>query len=200
MTSRRLFCAALATLSLAGCAGMRNQIPPQLYDLGPAQPQTSMTSLPPVALADADAPAWLDAPLMVYRLAYTDPRQPRAYAQSRWSMPPPDLLTQRLKTRLVQAGGTVLAPNSGVAGAPVLRLEVDEFEQVFDRPDASRVRISARLSALDGRRLIGQKSFVRELPAPSADAAGGAAALATAADATIADMLAWLATLPLAPR
>jgi cholesterol transport system auxiliary component len=203
MTSRQLLCAALCALLVSGCAGMRDKSAPQLYDLGLAPALAGLPALPvlpPLAVAEPDAPAWLDAPLMVYRLAYADERQPRAYANSRWSMPPADLFAQRLKTRIAQAGGTVLAPNSGIAGVPVLRLEVDDFEQVFDRPDHSRAQLSVRLSVLDGRRLIGHRSFARSVPVDSADAPGGVAALATAADATIADMLAWLATLPLNAR
>jgi cholesterol transport system auxiliary component len=37
------------------------------------------------------------------------------------------------------------------------------------------------------------------MPAPTADAAGGVAALAQASDAVIGDMLQWLATLPMKP-
>jgi cholesterol transport system auxiliary component len=187
-------------LLLAGCGGMRALPAPQLYDLGLARPLAGLPALPPLAMADADAPAWLDTPLIYYRLAYANERQARAYANSRWSMPPADLFAQRLKSRIAQAGGVVLAPNSGVSGVPVLRLELDEFGQVFEQPDRSVVLISLRLSVLDGRRLIGQKSFMRQAPADSADAPGAIAALGELSDALIPDMLAWLSTLPLAAQ
>jgi cholesterol transport system auxiliary component len=71
---------------------------------------------------------------------------------------------------------------------------------VFEQPDRSVVLISLRLSVLDGRRLIGQKSFMRQAPADSADAPGAIAALGELSDALIPDMLAWLSTLPLAAQ
>jgi hypothetical protein len=45
--------------------------------------------------------------------------------------------------------------------------------------------------------MIGQKTFVAEQPAPSADGAGGVKALSASADAVIAAILDWAATLPL---
>jgi cholesterol transport system auxiliary component len=50
---------------------------------------------------------------------------------------------------------------------------------------------------LNGRRLLAQKTFTRQAPAPTADASGGARALADASEAVIADMVTWLAGLPL---
>ena len=45
--------------------------------------------------------------------------------------------------------------------------------------------------------LIGQKTFVAEQPAPSADGQGGVKALSAGVDAVIAAILDWTATLPL---
>jgi cholesterol transport system auxiliary component len=45
-------------------------------------------------------------------------------------------------------------------------------------------------------KLVDQKTFSRSAASPSADAAGGARALADASDAVAADVLAWLAALP----
>jgi cholesterol transport system auxiliary component len=53
-----------------------------------------------------------------------------------------------------------------------------------------------RASLFQGHKLIDQKTFARKTAAASADAAGGARALAASTDAIAADIVAWLATLP----
>ena len=53
-----------------------------------------------------------------------------------------------------------------------------------------------RASLFNQHKLIDQKTFSRQIPAASNDAAGGARALAAATDAVAADINAWLATLP----
>lgn len=187
-----LLCCAL----MAGCTSVRKP-QAELFDLGLATPAASLPALPAIVLADVSTPEWLDSPAIFYRLAYDSARQPRPYANSRWSMPPAQLFAQRFKSRLGQAGGTVLSASDGATGIPVLHLDVDEISQVFDSPGHSVGIVAMRLSVLYGRRLVGQKSFMRRMPAPSADAAGGVDAIAAASDAMIADMLQWLASLDL---
>lgn len=200
MKSPILSALALCCAVLAGCGGMQ-AAPARLYDLGlpPATTPGPGPALPPLALAEVSAPETLDSPLMYYRLAYADGHRPQAYANSRWSMPPADLFAQRLRVRIGLAGGSVLPTAAGARGLPLLQLEANEFGQVFDSAEHSNALISMRLSVLSGRRLLGQKTFMRQAPTPSADAAGGVAALSQASDAMIDDMLAWLSTLPLKP-
>lgn len=187
----------LACALLTGCTSMKKP-QPNLFDLGLAPPPAVIPALPPLALADIDTPEWLDSPAIFYRLSYASQHQPRPYANSRWSMPPSQLFAQRLKSRIVQGGGTLLSASDGAVGVPVLRLEAEEFSQVFSSAGQSEGLVAMRLSVLDGRRLLGQKSFLRRAPAPSADVEGGVAALATASDAVMTDMLQWLASLGLA--
>ena len=189
-----LLCCAM----LAACAGLKKP-ESDMFDLGLPRPATGMPALPPLALADVQAPEWLDTPAIYYRLAYASELQPRRYANSRWSMPPAQLFAQRLKARIGQAGGALLAASDGAVGVPVLRLEADEFSQVYDSPEHSAGLVEMRLSVLDGRRLLGQRSFTRRVSTQTADAAGGVAALAQASDAVIGDMLQWLASLPMKP-
>jgi len=187
-----LLCCALRP----GCASIKKP-QAELYDMGLATAAANMPALPPMALAEVNAPEWLDSPAIFYRLAYAKARQPRPYADSRWSMSPAQLFAQRLKSRMSQAGGTLLSASDGATGIPLLHLEADEISQVFDSPESSSGLVAMRLSVLNGRRLVGQKSFVRRMPAPSADAAGGVEAIAAASDAVIADMLQWLGSLDL---
>jgi cholesterol transport system auxiliary component len=199
-----IFLIALAAVGsgvLGGCATQAQSI--SLYDLGSirspmrdnaaADPAPALTAL---SVADVNAPAWLDSQMMYYRLAYANDQQPRPYANSRWSMPPAQLFGKRLKSRLAQSGIAVLSSSDGVTDLPLLRVEADDFTQLFDSPGSSSAHIAMRASVLDGRTLRAQKTFIRQVPAPSADAPGGAQALAAASDAIIHDMAAWLATLP----
>lgn len=189
--------AVLLLAALAACAGPRNEAP-ALFDLGPLPAAAAgAPALAPVSVAEVTVPAWLDRSLMYYRLNYANDQQPLPYGHSRWSMPPAQLLAQRVKARITQAGGVALSAADGAAGVPVLRVEADDFSQSFAAPASSTGQVALRAAVFRGRSLLGQKSFVRQAPAPTPDAAGGARALAAASDAAIADMMAWLATLPL---
>jgi cholesterol transport system auxiliary component len=111
-------------------------------------------------------------------------------------MPPMQLFEQRLKSRIAQAGGAALPASAGAADVPVLRIEADDFTQSFSAPGQSVAQVGLRAAVFNGRALVAQKSFLQRVPAPSADAVGGARALATASDAVITEMMAWLASLP----
>ena len=201
--------ACLAAL-LAACAGPLPDKPqrPDSYDLGlpaaaaSAAPQTpAQAPLPPLALPPATAPAALDGTAMLYRLAYQGEQasQLRPYAQARWSMSAPELLTQRLRETLA-ASRPVVAAGEGLA-ALELRVHLDDFSQIFEAENRSRARIQIRATLIAphaSQRLLGQRTFIVQRPAPTPDAAGGAQAMREAADAAIADMAAWLASPSLA--
>ena len=190
-----------AALLLGGCAS-RGPLP-TYYDFGPpASPVAVATpaaipALPVLVVADANGPSWLDNQRMYYRLLYADAQQSRPYAYNRWNTPPLQLLSQRLKTRVAQSGVKVLSTTDAAAGIPLLRIDVDDFSQNFDTQTHSSGHVSLRASLFRGHRLIDQKTFSRSGPAGSADAQGGAQALAAASDAIAADLLAWLGTLNL---
>ncbi len=190
--------AAILLLGASGCA-TRSGAPLQ-YDFGPvyleaARPTTPR--LPALNVAEVQAAPWLDGPLMFYRLGYANIQQAAPYAGSRWSMTPAQLLGQRLKTRIAQEGGIVLSQTGGASQLPLLRVELDDFIQIFSTPAQSTGQLSLRASLFHGTQLVAQRQFSRQVNAPTADAAGGARALATASDGTITDMLDWLASLPL---
>jgi cholesterol transport system auxiliary component len=190
---------SLAFILLLGACAALPHAPAIRYDLGPlpAQGAATLPTLPPLALAPIVAPPGLESAQMMYRLAYANGQQPRPYANSRWSAPPAELFAQRLKARIGQAGGAVLAPSDGALNVPVVRIDMDDFAQVFDSPSHSTARLALRVTVLDGRTLLAHRSFVRRLPASGTDADAGARALADASDATIADIMGWLAGLRL---
>lgn len=195
---------ALLCALAAGCA--TRAAPVNLYDFGPlhtageaSTASTASAGKAPAALAVAavQAPAALNSQQMHYRLAYVNDLQTRSYAGSRWSMAPAQLLEQRIKARLAQAGTVVLSGSEGANTLPTLRIEVDEMIQSFSGPNQSAAQLALRATLFDGRTLLAQKSFRRQAAAGSADAAGGAQAIASASDALIGEMMAWLADFPL---
>ena len=196
----------LSILLIGGCSALPDKpVRPAVYDFGPGlvpkatpAPPAAGAALPPLLLADIEAPATVDGTAVLYRLAYADVQQVRPYAQARWSMPPAQLLRDPLSQQRV-----VLSPAEGPAGW-ILRLELEEFTQVFDAPDRSvgLVRLRATLlETVNGReRLVAQRRFTAQRPAPSADAPGGVRALTAASDAAIDEIVQWLQQVPAPAR
>ncbi|MGH8853987.1 MAG: ABC-type transport auxiliary lipoprotein family protein [Telluria sp.] len=200
--TRSLIAMAAAALVLAGCASNKAQDSTN-YDFGPApataaaspgQPAAAPATISALVVMDATGPSALENERMTYRLDYADALQARTYANSRWSSNPLQMVTQRFKTRLAQSGLKVLSSTDASSGVPILRVEVDDFVHGFTGVAQSEGRLTLRASLFSDHRLIDQRSFSRSTPAHSADAAGGARALAASTDAVAADIQAWLAT------
>lgn len=189
----------LASLLISGCALPQRPPPAALYDFGagplagaPA-PAPSQAALPALALNSVQASTALDGTAVLYRLAYADAQQLRAYALARWTMPPAQLVQQRLRERLSQQRAVL---NPGEGAARMLQIELEEFSQVFEVPDKSTGLLRLRATVLQatpaGDRLVAQRSVVVQRPAPSADAPGGVRALTAATDAAVAELAQWL--------
>ncbi|MBV7539389.1 PqiC family protein [Duganella sp. sic0402] len=190
-----MLCAA--ALALGGCASKGQ--PTAQYDFGPLSASTapaSASQIGAVIVADVTGPAALDSERMQYRLLYADARQSRPYAYNQWTATPLQLLTQRMKTNLSHGGVKVLSTTDAAASATVLRMEVEDFAQNFDSATSSQAVLRVRASVFRHHKLVDQKTFSSSQPAPSADAAGGARAMADASDAVAAELLTWLAALP----
>lgn len=208
----RLLGASSLVLALAACSGLPTApTQPVRYDLGmadlaaPAANAAAPSVAPvPLVLAEVQAPGLPEGlTAMFYRLNYSDSQQLRAYQNARWSLPPAQMVEQRLRMRLglerpVLSGKDnirpLLADRRSIAQ---LRVTVDEFNQVFDSASNSRalLRLSASLIGAGesaGNQLLGQKVFTVEVPSNSADAAGGAQAMARAVDEAAAQLSRWL--------
>ena len=202
LLKHRLIALAAAALLLAGCASQKGE-PTTQFDFGPAMPATSQVQAAPlgaIVVTDITGSSALDNERMFYRLSYADALQARTYANSRWTANPLQLLTQRFKTRLAQSGARVLSETDAASGIPLLRIDVDEFIHNFSGAAQSEGQVALRASVFQGHVLVDQRSFARTTPAGSADAAGGARALAASTDAIAADIVAWLGTLNLNRR
>ena len=178
-----------------------------VYDFGPgarAEPVAlAGTRPPPILLGEVEVGRALDSTALLYRLAYADAQLLQPYSLARWSMPPAQLLRQRLREVLGQQQ-PVLRDGDGLrsgGGRPArqLQLELHEFSQVFDAPGASvglvRVHATVATRGADGGPMLAQRSFIAQQPAPSPDAAGGVRALTAASDVVLSDIAQWLSTL-----
>jgi len=187
--------AALLCAALCACGTPAQRL--AVYDFGPGtiQPQPDSRLAPPLLLADVEASGALDGSAVWYRLGYADAQQLRPYAQARWSMPPAQLLRQRLRELLGQHRN-VLAPGDALQPATlVLRLELEEFSQLFDSSQSSvgLIRVRATLGRSGNpARTLAQTSLVLQRPAATVDASGGVKALALATDALAGQLDAWL--------
>ncbi|GBH25806.1 ABC-type transport auxiliary lipoprotein family protein [Burkholderia vietnamiensis] len=182
---------ALLTLALAaGCAGNSAALSNVRYDLGPAAPVGSTGTGSALKVLDIAAPDALDSDKFVYRLAYADAQRTAVYRDSRWTAPPAQLLTQRLRAAL-SSRGAVLEGSDGVR-APTLKVDLTEFEQVFDGQSQSHGAVTARATLMQDGKVRGQHPFVSRAPASTPDAAGGARALAAASDELVAQIAAWV--------
>ncbi|HEX3639617.1 MAG TPA: ABC-type transport auxiliary lipoprotein family protein [Paraburkholderia sp.] len=174
----------------AGCAGNPAALSNIRYDFGPPNPAASAGTQPAVKVLDISAPDTLESDKLIYRLSYADAQQTASYANSHWTMAPSQLLTQRLRNTL-SSRGTVLTGADGVR-APVLKVELSQFEQVFDSQSESHAAVTARATLTQNGKVLGQRTFISRAPSSSADAAGGAQALAAASDDLVSQISAWL--------
>jgi cholesterol transport system auxiliary component len=213
--ARGLFVALL--MGLGGCAGQRSVGTPAVYDFGPGPlqtlPSTRIANLPTVVLADLQTSPALDGTAVLYRLTYADAQQLKPYALARWSMPVAQLIRQRLREHLGQRR-TVLNPGELLVPAPprgaaaavavakpaptlMLRVELEEFSQLFSAPDQStgllRLRATVSHSGPGSEAPLAQRSFIVQQAATTPDASGGVRALTAATDQAVQDLGVWLA-------
>ena len=182
-------------LACAGCsiAPISSSTEVTQYDFGPDPAKGSAPALRQALLVyDVSAPAWLDSQNIYYRLAYQDAARPQAYADSRWVGSPAELIAGRVRGRLAASGkGGVIHPADGTRASYALRVELDEFDQVFDAPGRSRAVVRLRASILGKTSLVGQRSFSAEREAATPDAEGGVRALIAASDEVLDQLVAW---------
>ena len=209
--------------ALTACTGLPAPAQrPLMYDFGPAAPAAASasapaaaahaapakgasttaaaTALPPLALAEVQAGGLTDgSSAVLYRLAYANAQQLRPYTLARWSQPPAQLVQQRLRAELGRHRALLDANDAAALSDPrpaVLRVELEEFSQVFQTPSDSvgllRMRATLVEPRPEGVALLGQRVFSIERPAKSPDAAGGTRALAEAAQQAAQEIDVWL--------
>ena len=211
-SAKSLFCMLFAGFLLSGCSALPDKpVRASLYDFGPGNltavptaQQVALPTLPALAIDDIGTSGGaLDNQAVLYRLTYQNEQELRPYTFARWTMPPAQLVRQRLREQLGQRrnifdarGGLALNRSQNAVLPLLLRLDLDEFSHVFTAPEASvgliRLRATLIEQATSGEKLIAQRSVVVQRPAPSADAPGGVRALTAATDAAIEEIDVWL--------
>jgi cholesterol transport system auxiliary component len=218
----------ICILAVSGCTLPRPANTPVVYDFGPGAlhtpPTTRIANLPPLELGTPQASMALNSTAVLYRLGYADAQQLKPYTLARWSMPPAQLIGQRLRSQLglhravVLPGEiTVARPARANASAPAttagsiyppsilnLHLELEEFSQLFEAPDKSsgvlRLRATVTQRSAAGETLLAQRSFIVQQTAATSDASGGVRALTAATDQAIQEMAVWLVQVGLAGK
>jgi cholesterol transport system auxiliary component len=177
----------LVVALLAGCA-TGGRAPVQTYDFGPAD-SAMIGSRPDVFVAEVRAAEWLNTTDILYRLEYRDPRLLSPYGSSRWAGIPAAMLTARLRMYV----------GNGQSGRDrqtkcTLTLFLSEFSQIFksERESVAVTHLRATLNESG----TGKRALVREIkierPAPSADAAGAAAAFAESVKLAATELNSWV--------
>jgi cholesterol transport system auxiliary component len=182
----------LVLVLLGGCAsGARNAPSAVIYDFG--LPAARLDGGWPGLALEVSSPPWFESLNVDYRLAYDDPLKLRDYSGSRWAGAPGVLLAQRLAQQLGTGGGT--------SAACQLRVEVQEFSQLFVSPQQSRGVLQGSVRLIDAKRqLLAERQFAIEKPAARPDAQGGVNALVAAGNEFGVQLADWLAGLETARR
>jgi cholesterol transport system auxiliary component len=167
----------LAALLLSACVGgAGNSVPSVTYDFGLPVARLAVGGAWPGLSLEVRSPPWFDSTNVDYRLAYADPLTRRQYVGSRWAGAPAQLIAQRLRQQL-----GVVSATANSATDCLIRVELQEFSQVFDSPQSSRGVLTASVSLIDGkRRVVAERLAVIDKPALGADASGGVQALVAA--------------------
>src|SRR5690606_36972128 len=113
---------------------------------------------------------------MYYRLAYADANRREHFTASRWSGQPSELLAIRLQ-------GSLLS-NVGTAGQGCrLRVDLDDFIQVFDSVSSSRMQLEGRATLYGAQQVVLARRALSYSHAAGGDASSGVAASGVLADA-----------------
>jgi len=197
---------AAGAAATAACLPRPRPTPPVLvYDFGPAPAEAAAPSpaIPiPVIVRPPEAPLWVDSPAISYRLAYEDAARIRSYAYSTWVSSPVRLLGDLLRRRiaLATAAGPPPADPPDRDGGLVLHTTIEEFSQVFDTRDTSRVVLRARVAVerQSDRKLAAQQTFTIERKAPTPDASGAVHGFGEASRELVDRVVVWLSETALA--
>ena len=188
-----------AALLLAGCTLTPQKTPPvSMYDFGSiprlesGHPAFLRAN---IQVAEISAPVWLDTQSIRYRLAYHNPARAYAYTTSRWVAPPAKLLTERVRQYFAAHINQEdkIRERASLANY-LLKIELEEFIQIFENQDSSWVKIRLRVSLYEQktRSLMAQRNFSGEQLTESANAEGAVAGLIKVGDELSNELIQWV--------
>lgn len=191
-TALRKLLPVMGVCMLAACGSLPKAAATySVHDFGPLD-SAAMRPVPfPIRNLEVVPAPWLASNAIQYRLTYAQPTRRQFFLESRWAAQPAQLMEVAIK-RSMKANQTAVA-TSGCR----LRIELDEFAQVFDAEGMSRGVVEARAVLLAPRtdQLIASQGFAITRPARSADAVGGVVALREGVLQLNGELLDWLEAL-----
>jgi cholesterol transport system auxiliary component len=179
----------LVSAVLSACVGTsKSNSSTVVYDFGLPAARLLPEGAGPKLMLEVKSPGWFDSLNIDYRLAYEDSLKQREYAASRWAANPGVLLGQSLRQQL--------GMTNALAADCVLKVELQEFSQVFDTPQLSHGLLLASVSLVSTKRqLIAERQISLRHTAASADASGGVRALVAASGELGQQLADWLLAL-----
>lgn len=149
-------------------------------------------------IARIAVPPWLAGNAMYYRLNYRHDNRLAAYGHSDWIAPPATQLEPLVQNAVSAGGGwkAVIGPGTPATADASLHLQLSDFSQAFSQANRSAGVIDATATLINDHegRVAAQKHFHVKVAATSADAQGGAKALAKASRKLAARLQRWLET------
>jgi cholesterol transport system auxiliary component len=115
---------------------------------------------------------------------------PQTYASFAWVAPPTALVRQRLIDRLSRQGPVL--PSGLGEKTPVLRMNLQQFEQVFQSSGQSEAVLTLQVVLTRGATILGSDMIYERVPAQSADAVAGAQALGVASNRAAERVATWV--------
>ncbi len=188
----------LCALTLSACVSLLPEsAPSSVYRLSSPEPSAwTGEGRTVIAIIPPRAPRGLAGDVIALQMADGH----IAYmAAARWISPAPRIMQNLIVDTFNAAGSRVapVLPDDGVRAQYELRLDLREFEAVYDQGDGRapliRVRLAARLIATDGRQLAGSNVFVGEARASANRAGAIIAAFDQAAEQVSQELAEWTA-------
>jgi cholesterol transport system auxiliary component len=132
---------------------------------------------------------------LFYSLRYRSPVHVARYSQARWAAPPGGMIGSAVEDWLGRSGhwGAVLGPDDSGSADYILRLEIQEFMQVFPAPRESRAVLAVRaVLQKPGGKDPAQRRFAYHRPTDGVDAEAAAAGLNRNLQRLCGDLERWL--------
>ena len=183
---------ATCLFALVACGSVPKAAPGYaVHDFGSLDEAPARGPVLPIRHAEVVPAPWLASTAMQYRLAYSQPTRRQSFLENRWAAQPAQLVELAVKRSLRSN------ESSPAASGCRLRIDLDEFAQVFESESVSRGVLEARAALLAPRsdQLVATRSFSVSRPAPSANAVGGVVALREGVAELNHALVGWLDTL-----
>lgn len=182
----KYFILVLLVISQAACVGTNKPRPDiALYDFGyTSKSDNKEQILAKINVDEISAIEALNYQKMRYRLNYENAARVFYYTESRWQATPAELVNNQLNT---------LLQSDTKAFNCSLKLKLQLFDHVFNSKNSSAgvVQMSAILATKSAQKIMANEVIIESVPAVTANAEGGAKALAQASENALIKAINW---------